>query len=274
MSTLPNIIKYKFFPSFLATVAMVATMGCSSGDQDVKDPVQADATSSPGMVDDSTGTVNAELTDNGAPPLPPTPEASAVAGDLLASPPPVTPPPAVEPPPPAAAKATAAVLGKTAVFIVQPGDTLGKISREIYGDSHKWQSLADINGLTAPYAIFPGQALKYDGGHPKAKAYLKKSRENLGTVVVGTGDTLTKIAGRVLGSAARWKELMALNGDRITNPNRIYVGMKLFVPGSAPAVAASAPAAAAPTSSAKAPVGNAVGQPKKKKSASPSAPAE
>ncbi len=49
--------------------------------------------------------------------------------------------------------------------------------------------------------------------------------------VVKRGDTLGIIAKRVLGSADRYKEIIALNAKRLKNPNRIYPNQKLLVSG-------------------------------------------
>jgi hypothetical protein len=63
---------------------------------------------------------------------------------------------------------------------------------------------------------------------------------------VKSGDTLSTIAGRLLGNPKRWNEIYALNRDLIgSNPNQIRVGMTLKLPGGAP-VAVEPPAPAAP----------------------------
>jgi nucleoid-associated protein YgaU len=46
--------------------------------------------------------------------------------------------------------------------------------------------------------------------------------------VVGAGDTLSVIAKRLLGSAARWKEIADLNG--IDDPARLKAGQELRIP--------------------------------------------
>ncbi len=50
--------------------------------------------------------------------------------------------------------------------------------------------------------------------------------------VVRRGDTLAKIAEQKLGDDNRWREIFALNGDVITNPNRIFPrsGARLAAP--------------------------------------------
>ncbi|NJM05158.1 LysM peptidoglycan-binding domain-containing protein [Candidatus Gracilibacteria bacterium] len=47
---------------------------------------------------------------------------------------------------------------------------------------------------------------------------------------VQRGDTLRAIAAQLLGSAARWPEIFALNRDKIANPDLIRVGMVLVIP--------------------------------------------
>ncbi len=48
--------------------------------------------------------------------------------------------------------------------------------------------------------------------------------------VVQRGDTLTRIAERLLGDAARWEEIYHVNRDQIRDPDNIREGMVLWVP--------------------------------------------
>lgn len=48
--------------------------------------------------------------------------------------------------------------------------------------------------------------------------------------VVQRGDTLSGIALRILGDADRWREIYALNEDRLLQPDLIHEGMTLWVP--------------------------------------------
>jgi LysM repeat protein len=61
-----------------------------------------------------------------------------------------------------------------------------------------------------------------------------------GTYTVQRGDTLSKIAQRTLGNGGRWKEIFDANRDQLNNPNLIYPGTVLKVPGQAPAPSAPA----------------------------------
>lgn len=56
-------------------------------------------------------------------------------------------------------------------------------------------------------------------GHQSARLYQ-----------VAKGDTLYSIAGDLLGSGARWRELLAANGDRINSAYTLRVGQSLRVP--------------------------------------------
>jgi LysM repeat protein len=51
-----------------------------------------------------------------------------------------------------------------------------------------------------------------------------------GDYTVKPGDSLSKIAGRLLGDASRWPEIHALNKDLIDNPNKIFPGQSLKLP--------------------------------------------
>lgn len=48
---------------------------------------------------------------------------------------------------------------------------------------------------------------------------------------VQKGDSLSRIAKRELGDYSAWREIYEANRDRISNPNRLYPGMTLSLPG-------------------------------------------
>ncbi|MFN3428585.1 MAG: peptidoglycan-binding protein [Candidatus Sericytochromatia bacterium] len=74
-------------------------------------------------------------------------------------------------------------------------------------------------GGKAPDAA-PTPATEPTGGHGHAA-----------TVTVNPGDTLFKLAQRTLGDGHRWQELFNANRDQVSNPNLIFPGMVLKVPG-------------------------------------------
>ena len=52
--------------------------------------------------------------------------------------------------------------GAARMYTVQKGDTLSKISKEMYGDANKYQQIFEANRpmLTHPDKIYPGQVLR------------------------------------------------------------------------------------------------------------------
>lgn len=62
----------------------------------------------------------------------------------------------------------------------------------------------------------------------------EKQQEAKSTYNVAQGDTLWRIAKEKLGSGDRWRELYELNKNLLSDPNRIFPGMVLKLPGAAP----------------------------------------
>ena len=65
-------------------------------------------------------------------------------------------------------------------------------------------------------------------------ALVKQAAQASRTYTVRSGDTLSGIAARFYGNAGRWTWIYAANRSKIHNPNSIYVGEKLTIPGHAP----------------------------------------
>lgn len=105
-------------------------------------------------------------------------------------------------------------------YTVRPGDTLSGIASR-HGTTY--QELAKINGIADPNRIYVGQVLKLSGSAPKPSGAPSVAG---GTYTVVKGDTLSGIAQRY---ATSWQTLAALNG--ISNPNVIYPGQKIKLPG-------------------------------------------
>ncbi len=92
--------------------------------------------------------------------------------------------------------------------------------------------LSEVNGIlqdlgnNGVLARLEGQWLQSEA--PQADFQTRSGK----VLVVKRGDTLGAIAGRELGSPDRYRELYELNKDVIgSDPNLIYVGMKLRLPG-------------------------------------------
>lgn len=103
-------------------------------------------------------------------------------------------------------------------YTVVRGDTLSGIAAR-YGTTVA--ALASLNGISNPNLIYVGQVLRLGGGSAPAP-----SQPAGGTYKVVAGDTLSGIAQRY---GTNYQTLAAMNG--IADPNKIYVGQVLKVPG-------------------------------------------
>lgn len=104
-----------------------------------------------------------------------------------------------------------------ATYTVVSGDTLSGIAAK-FGTTY--QHLAQINGISDPNKIYPGQIIHLDGNSPVAPV------NSTNTYTVVSGDTLSGIAQRY---GTNYQTLAAMNG--IADPNKINVGQVLKVPG-------------------------------------------
>ena len=64
-----------------------------------------------------------------------------------------------------------------------------------------------------------------------SSAPLPKDEAVTRTYTVVSGDSLSKIAKKILGNAGRWKEIWEANKDQIKNPDLIHPGQVLKIPG-------------------------------------------
>jgi len=117
------------------------------------------------------------------------------------------------------------------VYIIQPGDTLGRIAARF---NTTIATLAQLNGITNPNTIYYGQRLIIpvvgdDGGlgpapQPQPTSTPVPATEPT-TYVVLPGDTLFNIAIRYRVTIA---QIVQANG--ISDPDRVYVGQRLIIP--------------------------------------------
>ncbi|UCD74126.1 MAG: LysM peptidoglycan-binding domain-containing protein [Phycisphaerales bacterium] len=127
---------------------------------------------------------------------------------------------------------------------VQRGETLISICQRYYGDGSLAEDLARYNGISDPGRIREGHRLRL----PPAEALVRgaiaepSSPPNPAgsgpaaayrTYVIKSGDNLSEIAQRELGSATRYLELYELNRDVLESPDRLVVGTKIRIPRSA-----------------------------------------
>jgi LysM repeat protein len=120
----------------------------------------------------------------------------------------------------------------SSTYVVRPGDNLTTIAAT-YGVTVA--AIQQANGLSSPNRIYVGQTLLIPDPTPAA------APPATGTYVVQPGDTLSGIAAR-FGSTV--PTLMAANA--LPNPNYIWVGQRLRIPGAGPGTPPSAPPAATP----------------------------
>jgi nucleoid-associated protein YgaU len=127
---------------------------------------------------------------------------------------------------------------------VEPGDSLSKLAERHLGSQRHYLKLYEANRdvLESPDKVVVGMKLKLpdnvtavspsqnptsdiqNAGGPPARPAAR-------TYTVQTGDNLSRIAEKTLGSRDRWKELFDANQDRLDTPDRVRVGQTLRIPG-------------------------------------------
>lgn len=138
-----------------------------------------------------------------------------------------------------------------AVHEVRPGDTLERIASSALGDRSRWREIQQLNGDIDPRRLLVGMKLRLPTGargvaarvpapaaRPVAAPAERPGRAGR-TYRVQPGDMLSRIAQRELGSAQRWREIVALNPG--VDPDRLFIGAELVLPGApVPALVADA----------------------------------
>ncbi|MDN6718534.1 MAG: LysM peptidoglycan-binding domain-containing protein, partial [Lactococcus lactis] len=94
-------------------------------------------------------------------------------------------------------------------YTVKSGDTLSGIGSKL---GINWKTIANLNGLSKPYTLYPGQKLKYKGG----------SGGGSKTYTVKSGDTLSGIGAKL---GIKWTTLANKNG--LKKPYTLYPGQKI-----------------------------------------------
>ena len=102
-------------------------------------------------------------------------------------------------------------------------------------------SAAPASAATQAAATPRGQAGQVHKARPGAATWAhqrraaRHARQAAGSYTVHTGDTLSGIAQRFYGHASDWPYLYHVNDAKISDPNLIYTGQVLRVPGNPPA---------------------------------------
>ncbi|MGW1070703.1 LysM peptidoglycan-binding domain-containing protein [Streptomyces aureus] len=148
---------------------------------------------------------------------------------------------------------------------MRPAESLWSIAEKELGDGERWREIADLNeGHTmAGGQVFrsssflqPGWTLampadtEREGLHPQADGLAAADGTRRHEVVtVHAGDSLSKIAEAELGDQRAWPRLFNANKDKpqpsglpaITDPDLIYAGQHITVPGTRPHPAPAPP---------------------------------
>lgn len=101
-------------------------------------------------------------------------------------------------------------------YRTKDGDTLSGLALRFFGDGSKWPVLLE----KSPKSLSMIQTLPVD-------AVLRIPCQ---WYVVKSGDTLSKIAGEVLGSGGRWGRIYEANRSTLRDPNKLEVGRALAIP--------------------------------------------
>ncbi|MEI6833521.1 MAG: LysM domain-containing protein [bacterium] len=118
-------------------------------------------------------------------------------------------------------------MGSKMAYVVEAGDTLGKIASKIYGDQKRWRDIANLSGMDNPNHIYPGDIIYYsleESSRNFASAYegIRRAKE-----IVQDGDTLAAISKRVYGTSKAWRHIWRQN-DNIDNPDVLTAGMAVY----------------------------------------------
>ncbi len=142
--------------------------------------------------------------------------------------------------------------GRRGSYRVRAGDTLSEIAQAELGTYVRWREIVELNPGLDPNRLMAGQEILLPSGgaggarsaaalapveSPRTAQPPRASPPAGPTYRVSSGDSLWKIAARVLGDGKRWREIAALNPG--LDPDHLAVGDEIAVPGG-PIVASNA----------------------------------
>lgn len=130
---------------------------------------------------------------------------------------------------------------------VLPGESLIKIARRHYGNGDYWKAIALANpgkvsrdGLVNSGVVLDipkrddavlGLDIESSGQEITRPIDIRTAVASTRTIDVKSGDTLSELASKHMGSAALWEDLLEANKDQLKDEHSLQVGMKLRVPG-------------------------------------------
>lgn len=120
------------------------------------------------------------------------------------------------------------------IHTVVSGDTLGEIAHAHLGSARHASEIAALNKITDPRMLQLGQKIKIPNSvSPVSQATNEKEEtrsQAVQTHIIQEGETLSDIAEEFLGSPNRWSEIWDANRSRISNPDRLKVGVLIEIP--------------------------------------------
>ena len=132
---------------------------------------------------------------------------------------------------------------------VLSGESLIKIARRHYGNGEYWRAIALANpgkvssdGRVNSGVVLDipkrddavlGLDIEYTTRETSRPVDFRTAatRTRTQTIEIQSGDTLSELASKHLGSAALWEDLLEANKDQLDGPQSLRVGMKLRLPG-------------------------------------------
>jgi hypothetical protein len=121
---------------------------------------------------------------------------------------------------------------------VRPGDDLWSLAERYYGNGRDWRKIAAAN----PTVLTGGPDRLQVGWQLKIPDLDEGLARDGRLVTVRRGETLSAIAERELGAAARWTDIFHANRAQLSDPDELAVGMRLVLPKSTKKTATKATA--------------------------------
>lgn len=128
---------------------------------------------------------------------------------------------------------------------VRPGESLSSIAKYYYGDTYNALQLARFNKIDNPNRLSVGHRLRIPLTAPAFSGLASSGNANpssasptppapdvtqYASYTIRSGDVLSKVAQRLMGTSKRTNELYELNRNVITNPDRLIPGTVIKVP--------------------------------------------
>lgn len=124
-------------------------------------------------------------------------------------------------------------------YTIVKGDWLSKIAQRVYGDMYKWPLIANANTqIENPNLIYPDTVIMVPIIDEKSREFSRsyanieplEMQQKYVSIEIKKGDTLSKIAKRLLGNSGAWRDLWTANKLKISNPDQLSVGELIKIP--------------------------------------------